>query len=110
MQIFCIRFTGVRSNSAGAVYTMGVPEDLFGSVVLEQDEYDKMMTQRDLCPFRHRSITAPTRTNNSTFSKEEVIIDFMYCVIVVQKDPKSRKRTLHVVSDKNIYCVFRNKI
>lgn len=58
-------FLEMRSNSAGAVYSMCDPADFFGSMILEGNEETYGM-----CPiviphhFRNRSTTAPPRTNS----------------------------------------------
>ncbi|KAJ8951007.1 hypothetical protein NQ318_006391 [Aromia moschata] len=61
----------LRSNSAGAVYSICNPADLFGSVVLEQpEENDKVSPINAPFMFRNRSTTAPPRT--SPFTRQEV--------------------------------------
>ncbi|CAH1159479.1 unnamed protein product [Phaedon cochleariae] len=60
----------IRSNSAGAVYTMSDPACLFGSIVLEQEESEKVGEFELPTCFRTRCTTAPPSTSHSTFTEE----------------------------------------
>ncbi|CAH1958014.1 unnamed protein product [Acanthoscelides obtectus] len=60
----------LRSNSAGAVYAMADPGDLFGSVVIDQDDANSSPRSPT---FRNRSTTVPTRAICSHLSPDSDI-------------------------------------
>nr|CAI5827182.1 unnamed protein product [Callosobruchus analis] len=60
----------LRSNSAGAVYTMADPADLFGSLIMDQDDLN---SPPQSAAFRDRSTTVPTRAICSHISPDSEI-------------------------------------
>lgn len=65
-------FLEIRSNSAGAVYSMTDRTSLFGSPVPEQDECSPALSLELPTSSRNKSITIPTGNSQSLRTNEEV--------------------------------------